>query len=328
MNPSTTAWKPPTDGGWSFQLLGPQTKVGAGAQWYLRAANSINGQQGLNPTAAQIKEMNQPAVQGNPKEAGIGVTGGGTAGVSGNVGNHSVGVVPGVNTTGLVHASAISGDATPSWKVPTVIGAVIGVIIVVFAVGSFIYTKLKKPEKEELVTNENQENLFKQESRAASELPPKFATAPPPPQYAEGRESIALSLIEQYARDVYPHQVAYQQRYGQSDSFAHQKAFTSGHSMAGSEVYSVHAENEVPPGLVHVQHLYPRRNSGHQQQHQQQQHYFPMHLTADVSSVEPFVPFYHDNSRVQRRQSFVPLYQPMEKMNQARRRRSREEHTD
>ncbi|KAJ3022042.1 UNVERIFIED_CONTAM: hypothetical protein HDU68_009343 [Siphonaria sp. JEL0065] len=129
-----TTWQPPSDGKWMFALIGPQGKVGAGEQWYLRLNHSINGIPNLNPTAAQIKAINSPAVSGNPNTAGTGINGGAGSGF-----------VPGTgNGAGIVNP----GPAPPSWQKPVMVGGTIAGIIAVFAIGSLIYTKFKKPDDE------------------------------------------------------------------------------------------------------------------------------------------------------------------------------------
>ncbi|KAI8620362.1 hypothetical protein BC830DRAFT_1164636 [Chytriomyces sp. MP71] len=130
-------WQPPTDGTWTFQLLGPQQKVGAGEQWYLRTANSINGDPGLQPDKTKIVAANAGAVDGKPSvQVPLnGVLGGTT--------------VKGDPNGTLSAATASDANPQPAWKQPVMIGGSILGVILFFALASLLYTKLKKPDEEE-----------------------------------------------------------------------------------------------------------------------------------------------------------------------------------
>ncbi|KAI8609069.1 hypothetical protein BC830DRAFT_884728 [Chytriomyces sp. MP71] len=147
-------WQAPADGAWTFQLLGPQTKVAAGEAWYFRATGSINGDAGLNPDAATIKAMNAGASSGKP----------GTGGSNGSVVVHTVAVGTGTATvTLLVSATSLAttttsastsrlespvpidiGGGGPAWRMPVIVGGLLAGFVLLFFVGSFFYTKLRK----------------------------------------------------------------------------------------------------------------------------------------------------------------------------------------
>ncbi|KAJ3075536.1 hypothetical protein HDU98_007782 [Podochytrium sp. JEL0797] len=123
-------WQSPSDGSFQFQLLGPQGKVGAGQQWYLRSPGSINGQAGLLPSVQTITTNNPGAINGNPNTVGQwtgsvgGIGGPSPPGAGGNLG---------IPTQG--------GSSAPAWQKPVMYGGGILGILLVLALGTFLYSK-------------------------------------------------------------------------------------------------------------------------------------------------------------------------------------------
>ncbi|KAJ3233109.1 hypothetical protein HDU81_002517 [Chytriomyces hyalinus] len=127
-----TTWNIPDTDGWQFQLLGPQSKVGAGEQWYFRADGSINGDTGLLPDKNKISVTNQGAVDGKPV-IGVG---------SGVVGNN----VP--NTPGKVNLIQSGGADWPSWVKPTIAGGAALLFLILCAFGTWCYSSRKRAQED------------------------------------------------------------------------------------------------------------------------------------------------------------------------------------
>ncbi|KAJ3196921.1 hypothetical protein HDU82_001612, partial [Entophlyctis luteolus] len=117
-----------TSTGFQFVLLGPQYKVSAGGEWYLRSANSIiGGDTALIPSVATISATDPSAISGDASTAGTytGSAGSGTA-----VSN---------STNTVTSASGTSSQA--AWLKPVEIGGGIVGAIALLAIGSFVYSK-------------------------------------------------------------------------------------------------------------------------------------------------------------------------------------------
>ncbi|KAJ3022043.1 UNVERIFIED_CONTAM: hypothetical protein HDU68_009344 [Siphonaria sp. JEL0065] len=161
-----TAWVPPSDGAWKFALIGPQAKVGAGEQWYLRAPNSINGVTNLNPDQATIKALSPPAINGNPNSVG-----------------QFTGSKPGTGSTGSTGTTGgtttNSGPAAPAWRLPVIVGGSILGFILVLALGSFIYSKRNRAkEAEEEAQAARQKRQQELQQQQSSRIAPSSSNEP------------------------------------------------------------------------------------------------------------------------------------------------------
>ncbi|KAJ3111574.1 hypothetical protein HK100_002642 [Physocladia obscura] len=153
-------WSTDSSTGFSFSLLGPQSHVGAGGEWYLRTANSIIDGVSLLPSLATIQQIAPGALDGNPNTAGS---------YTGTSGTSSSGVPTLSNST----AAISSTSSQPAWKRPVEIaGGIVGGIAVL-ALLSFCYSKYSRSKEEEFERKEQLE--------AAVNAPSPTATAPTTP---------------------------------------------------------------------------------------------------------------------------------------------------
>ncbi|KAJ3113151.1 hypothetical protein HK100_002080 [Physocladia obscura] len=245
-------WSTDSSTGFSFSLLGPQSHVGTGGEWYLRTADSIIAGASLLPSGATIQQIAPGALDGNPNTAGS---------YTGTSGTSSSGVPTLSNSTAAISSSS----SQPAWKKPVEIaGGIVGGIVVL-AFLSFCYSKYSRSKEEELArkeeleaaaSNNNVSSAYDQLSRP----PPKqqepsvltYDSAQPPSVYSGSTAVAAYPQQQPYAPQYVPQQgYAYppqqQQSYTQQAAYPAQQAYVPAYGQAA------YALQQQPPVYANQQ---------------------------------------------------------------------------
>ncbi|KAJ3245857.1 hypothetical protein HDU78_008447 [Chytriomyces hyalinus] len=260
-----TSWNIPDSDGWQFELLGPQSKVGAGQQWYFRAEGSINGDTGLLPDKNKIAATNQGAVDGKP------VVGAG----SGVVGNN----IP--NTPGKVNLTTGGAD-WPSWVKPTIAGGAALLFLILCAFGTWCYSSRKRAQEDAEDIKLEQAKREERE-RLAREPRKVFADEEPVIDYADlTAPSKKQTLYEdddpQSPNDQHQLQQQQQQQYGYPVAYP-------APSQAGGYAPSVYSNNS---GFSSVSTPLPLAGGAYPPQQAQPQFYPGQYNQQQQQNVGPY----------------------------------------